>query len=161
MTMRNLVPSDQGTTLTPFVERGPFSQLRREMDRLFGDVFRSAASPEWSGATAWPTVELNETDKEIRVTAELPGMSEKDIDLSVDNGMLTISGERKGEEHDRERGWSERYYGRFERRIALPDGADQEHCEANFRDGELVVKIPKTEEMRRGRKIAINTGTRH
>ena len=52
MTMRNLVPSDQGTTLMPFVERGPFSQLRREMDRLFGDVFRSAAGPEWSGATA-------------------------------------------------------------------------------------------------------------
>ena len=160
MTMRNLAQREQGTQLTPFTEeRGPFGLLRREMDRLFGDVLHGTNLPSWSGVTSWPTIEVKESDKEIMVTAELPGMKQQDIDLTVENGMLMLSGERKGERA--ERGWSERFYGRFERRVALPDGADAEHCAATFRDGELVVKIPKTDDLRRGRKIPINDETRH
>jgi HSP20 family protein len=160
MTMRNLATREQGTQLTPFTEdRGPFGLFRREMDRLFGDVLRSTTMPAFTGATAWPTLEMTETDKEVVVTAELPGMKQEEIDLAVDNGMLMLSGERKGERSDR--GWSERYYGRFERRVALPDGADADHIAASFRDGELVVKIPRTDDKRRGRKIPINDETRH
>jgi HSP20 family protein len=160
MTMRNLAQREHGSQLTPFTEdRGPFSQFRREMDRLFGDVLHATHLPGLSGATAWPTIEVNESDKEVMVTAELPGMKQQDIDLSVENGMLMLSGERKSERGDR--GWSERFYGRFERRVALPDGADADHIAATFRDGELVVTIPRADEMRRGRKIPINDETRH
>lgn len=159
MAMRNLATREQGTQLPMTDDRGPFGLFRREMDRLFGDVLRTANMPSWTGATTWPTLEVNESDKEVVVTAELPGMKQQDIDLTVENGMLMLSGERKGERSDH--GWSERYYGRFERRVTLPDGADPDHCAASFRDGELVVKIPKTDDMRRGRKIPINDETRH
>ena len=160
MTMRNLVRQDPGAQLTPFTEdRGPFGLFRREMDRLFGDVMRGTNLPVWSGATTWPTIEVNESDKEVVVTAELPGMKQQDIDLTVENGMLMLSGERKGERSDR--GWSERFSGRFERRVSLHVGADADHIAATFRDGELVVKVPKTDDLRRGRKIPINDETRH
>ena len=160
MTMRNLVARDQGTQMMPYGEdRGPFGMLRREMDRLFGDVMRGTGLGGWNATGTWPTIEINENDKEVKITAELPGMKQEDIDLSVENGMLMLSGERKGERQ--ERGWSERFYGRFERRVPLPDGADANQCAATFRDGELVVRIPVTDEMRRGRKIPINEETRH
>ena len=160
MTMRNLTPREQGTQMTPFAEsRSPFGFLQREMDRLFGDVMRGATMPGLSGATSWPLVEVNEGEKEVTITAELPGLKQEDIDLSVENGVLMLSGERKSERRDR--GWSERYYGHFERRIALPDGANPNQCAATFRDGELIVKIPLTDDMRRGRKIPINDETRH
>ena len=163
MTMRDLIPWSRSETGFPSLfgdeSRTPFFQLRREMDRLFDDFVQA---PALTGTTrGWPHVEVNDTDKEVRITAELPGMSEKDVELSVRDGMLTISGERKSEREDRDRGWSERFYGRFERRIGLPDGADEAHCNANFRDGVLTVTVPKTPEASRGRKIPINEATKH
>lgn len=143
-------------------ERSPFFQLRREVDRLFDDFFSAPVlGGGWRRAVAWPSLEVNEADNEVRVTAELPGMTDKDVELSVQDGMLSIRGEKKSESEDRDRGWSERYYGRFERRIALPDGADEARCEATFRDGVLTVRIPKSESAARSRKIPINAGTRH
>ena len=132
------------------------------MDRLFDDFFRvPMLGSGLAGAMTWPSLEVKETDEEVRVTAELPGMSEKDVELSVQDGMLTISGEKKSEQQDRDRGWSERSYGRFERRIALPDGADENKCEASFRDGLLTIRMPKSAEASRARRIPINAGTRH
>ena len=158
--MRNLMPREHGTPMMPFGEdRGPFGLLRREMDRLFGDAMRGSGLASLSGAPSWPTIEVDQTDQEVTVTAELPGMKQDDIDLTIENGMLMLSGERRDERKDR--GWSERYYGRFERRVPLPDGVDPDRCSATFRDGELVVRVPVTDEMRRGRKIAINDATRH
>ena len=142
-------------------ERSPFMQLRREMDRLFEDFFRAPVLGGGSSVSVWPSLEVSDSDDEVRVTAELPGMSDKDVELTVQDGMLTIRGEKKSESEDRDRGWSERYYGRFERRIALPDGADEERCEANFRDGVLTVRMPKSESAARARKIPIDPGTRH
>lgn len=140
-------------------ERSPLFQFRHEMDRLFDDVLRPAIGAAWTGATplgtSFPNLEVFDDAKEVRITAELPGLKQQDIDLSIDNGLLTISGERKATEEDRERGWSERFYGRFERRLTLPDGIDEEHAEASFKDGELMVKIPKSEEARKSRKIPI------
>ena len=166
MAMRDLIPWGRQESRMPAMyggeERSPFAQLRREMDRLFDDFFRAPVlGGGWSATAGWPSVEVNETDNEVRVTAELPGLTDKDVELSVQDGLLTIRGEKKSEHDDRDRGWSERYYGRFERTIALPDGADDEHCDAIFRDGLLTVRFPRSAEKRRSRNIPINDGTRH
>lgn len=165
MAMRDLIPWGRQESQLPSLfrdeERSPFVQLRREMDRLFDDFFRTPALARGWGGGGWPSLEVQETDNEVRISAELPGMSEKDVDLSVHDGVLTIRGERKTEQEDRDRGRSERYYGRFERRIALPDGADEAGCKADFRDGVLTVTIPRAAEASRGRKIPINAVTRH
>ena len=163
MAMHDLIPWSRPEERMPSLFRGeqrsPLFQFRREMDRLFDDFFRAPAlSRGWADA-GWPSLEVNESDNEVRVTAELPGMSESDVDLSVQDGLLTIRGERRSEHEDNERRWSERYYGRFERRVALPDGADHAHCKADFRDGVLTVTVPKTEAASSGRRIPINTAT--
>ena len=167
MAMRDLIPWGRQESTAPALfreeERNPFLSLRREMDRLFDDFFRSPmpgtrlAGP----AMAWPSLEVKEGDGELRITAELPGMNEKDVELVVQDGMLTLRGEKKSENEDKDRGWSERYYGRFERRIALPDGVDEDACKASFRDGVLTITMPRSEEAVRGRRIPINAETRH
>jgi len=100
-------------------------------------------------------------DREIRITAEVPGMSDKDIELLVDDGVLTLRGEKKSETEDKDRGYSERFYGRFERRIALPSGVDQKAAKADFKEGLLTITLPRTEEAERSRRIPINSETRH
>ena len=172
MAMRDLIPwgRDQGTT--PRLWRGsdwdrefsPLSSFRREMDRLFDDFFRTPALSrfgDFGGMSAnWPSIDVQDRDNEVVVTAEVPGMTDKDVELFVNNGMLTIRGEKKGERD--ERGYSERFYGRFERQIPLPASVDEEHCKADFRDGLLTIHLPKTrEEMENRRKIPINAETRH
>ena len=116
---------------------------------------------ELGGMTAnWPSIDVQDQDNEVLVTAEVPGMTDKDVELFVDNGMLTIRGERKGERN--ERGYSERFFGRFERQIPLPASVDDEHCKADFHDGLLTVHLPKTKEAEEVRKrIPINADTRH
>jgi HSP20 family protein len=167
MAMRDLIPwgrqESRAPTLFREEERSPLLSLRREVDRLFEDFFRDPL-PGFGlsrGLAAWPSVEVNERDDEVRVTAEVPGMSEKDVELLLEDGLLTIRGERKSESEDKDRGWSERYYGRFERRIALPSGVDEEKAKADFRDGVLTVTLPRSAEAERGRRIPINAGTRH
>ena len=167
MAMRDLIPWGRQESTSPALYRdeqgSPFLSLRREMDRLFDDFFRSPVPGSRLGgsAMAWPSLEVSETDQEVRIAAELPGMNEKDVELTVKDGMLTLRGEKKSEHEDKERGWSERSYGRFERRIALPDGVEEDRCEATFRDGLLTVTVPKSEESRRSRRIPINAETRH
>lgn len=145
------------------VWESPFMSLRREMDRLLSDVTSAGNMPTSGGrsAMAWPSIDVNETDNEVKVTAELPGMNQDDIDLRVDDHILSISGERKDERGDKDRGYSERYYGRFERRIALPRDVDEKACNATFRDGVLTVTFPKSNEEESGRKIPINEETKH
>jgi HSP20 family protein len=135
------------------------------MDRLVDDFFRA---PLFGGSTlagtgiGWPSIEVKDGENQVTITAELPGLNEKDVELTVHDGVLTLRGEKKSEHRDKDRGWSERYYGRFERAVALPDGADEAKCEADFRDGVLTVRMPKSQEASRGRRIPIGTGgTRH
>ena len=167
MAMRDLIPWGRQESSVPALyrdeERSPFASLRREMDRLFDDFFRASAPGAGFGrpAIAWPSLEVKETDGEVRVTAELPGMSEKDVELIVQDGVLTLRGEKKSDREDKDRGWSEHVYGCFERRITLPDGADEDRCEATFRDGVLTVTLPKSEAAQRSRRIPINAETRH
>jgi HSP20 family protein len=104
----------------------PFFTLHREMNRMFDDVFRGFDLVPFGPARAmdglgWPQIDIDETDKEVRITAELPGLDEKDVSLEIANGVLSISGEKKAESEDKARRFSEQYYGRFERRIPLQD----------------------------------------
>lgn len=166
MTMRDLIPWSRPENRMPALygdeQSSPFYRLRHEIDRLFDGFFSAPlAGGSWSPAMNWPSLEVQDKDDEVSIVAELPGMSEKDVELSVQDGMLTIRGERRSESQDRDRGWSERHYGRFERRLMLPDGADEAKCEANFRDGMLIIRMPKSREAARSRRIPINVGTRH
>ena len=170
MAMRDLIPWRRQENAAPQIyreeERNPFVRLRREMDRVFDDFFRlpvlggSLTSSLGSGI-GWPSVEVKETDEEVRITAELPGLTERDVEITAERGVLTIRGEKKSEHQDRDPGWSERYYGPFERSVALPDGTDDAHSEATFRDGVLSIRMPKSQAVT-GRRIPIATsGTKH
>ncbi|MFN3727052.1 MAG: Hsp20/alpha crystallin family protein [Allosphingosinicella sp.] len=167
MAMRDLVPWSRQSSTAPVHYRGddsPLMSFRREVDRLFDDMFGgwpSVGSGMGRGSVAWPNVELSENERELRITAEMPGMTDKDVELLLENGMLTLRGEKKSESEDKDRGYSERFYGRFERRIQLPSNVDESGAKADFREGLLTVTLPKSAEAERGRRIPINGGTRH
>ncbi|ATI83199.1 Hsp20/alpha crystallin family protein [Sphingobium yanoikuyae] len=169
MAFRDLIPWSRQENRLPVpvsAERGrdddthPLLSLHREVNRLFDDVFRGFRVPALAGfdrTASWPHVELGETDKEIRVTAELPGLDEKDVEITVDEGALTLRGEKPSEVEDKDRGYTERSYGRFERRIGLPQGVDRDHAAATFRNGVLTVTLPKTEAANENvRRIPVN-----
>jgi len=152
MAIRDLIPWSRHENRLPVPsgadgrerDEHPIQSLHRELNRLFDDVFRGFGVPAFGGA-AWPNVELSESGKEIHVTAELPGLDEKDVDILLEDGLLTLRGEKRSEIEDRDRGYSERSYGRFERRIGLPKGVDRDRASATFRNGLLTVTLPKTE----------------
>jgi len=120
---------------TPFF-RDPFARLE-EMDRWFGDF-----SPSRFDAA----VDVVDDEGSLRVAAELPGMTKEDVQLSIDNDVLTIRGEKKNDEETRENGAfrTERYYGFVQRSIPLPSNLDYDHAEAKFDKGVLTVRLPKT-----------------
>jgi HSP20 family protein len=102
-------------------------------------------------------VEISETDKELRVTAELPGLEEKDIEVVLDDDVLILRGERRSETEDHERQYSERFYGRFERRLPLGTEVEQDKVKAAFASGVLTVTLPKSARAQaRSKRIAIN-----
>lgn len=164
MAIRDLVPwNSRGREISGRrdEEPHPILSLHREMNRLFEDVFRGFdLSPfsmdRWNGTNAWPRIEISESEKEVQVTAELPGLEEKDIEVELANGVLAIRGEKKTETEDKDRLFSERYYGRFERRIPLDD-IDQDKIDASFKNGVLNVTLPKSPTaQQKVRRIAIN-----
>jgi HSP20 family protein len=167
MAIRDLIPRSREQSTAPSLWReefSPISSFRREMDRLFEDFFRAPSFSRFSetGAFAanWPSIDVKDRDDELLVTAEVPGMTDKDVELFVDNGMLTIRGEKKAEKE--EKGYSERFFGHFERQIPLPTSVDEQHCRADFHDGLLSIHLPKTREAAEARKkIPINADTRH
>ena len=164
MSMRDLIPWGRQSSTAPVQyqsQDNPVIGFRREVDRLFDDLFRGSVPSLGRTLGAWPNVELSETDREVRITAEVPGMGEKDVELLMEDGILTIRGEKRSETEDKDRGYSERYYGRFERRVALPSNVDEGGANATFRDGVLTVTLPKSAEAERGRRIPINGDTRH
>jgi len=137
----------------------PFTMMRRmaeDMDRLFENFGLGHAS---GSSTAWmPQVETFRRGDKLVVRADLPGMRKEDVNVEVDDGMLTISGERC-DEHDEDGSdfyRSERSYGQFYRAIPLPDGIDTDQCDASFKDGVLEVTLaaPKTPE-RKNRQVQV------
>jgi len=129
----------------------PVYSLQRNMNRLFDNFFDnfSLASFEPFGKSfdAFnPTVDVSETDKEIKVAAELPGLDENDIEVSLARNVLTISGEKKEEKEDRGKNYyrMERSYGSFRRTVPLPVEVESDKVEAKFKKGVLTVTLPKT-----------------
>ena len=161
MAFRDLIPWSRNQELAPARDNfDPFLTLHREMNRLFDDVFRgfggAGLSPLMEGRYGWPKVELNETDKTLTVSAELPGLDEKDVQVEIANGVLTLRGEKKAERSGEGRTFTERTYGAFERQIPL-EGVEEDKAEASFRNGVLTVSLPKSEKAREGvKRIAIN-----
>jgi HSP20 family protein len=164
MNVRDLVPwtrsGDRDRNLTVAQDpASPFFTLHREMNRLFDDVFRGVEAPAlWSGA-AWPHIELEDGQSEYRITAELPGLEEKDVEVLVIDDVLILRGEKRARTEDRNRAFSERIYGRFERRIAL-EGASEAKVRAEFHNGVLTITVPKSAQSdQRVKRIPINPAT--
>jgi HSP20 family protein len=166
--VRDLIPRNRSGSGSPAVyrEADPFMALHREVNRLFDDLFRGfdvrdfGRLPEavtgWSAG--WPKLEVSEAEKELRITAEMPGLEEKDVEVLLDDGMLTLRGEKKSEIEDTGRQFSERFYGRFERQIALGPEIEQDKVAAAFKNGVLTITVPKTERAQsKARRIAIGT----
>jgi len=133
--------------------------LHREMNRLFDDMFRGFDDSRlWGGRGGWPSIDVEETDKEYRVTAELAGLEERDVEVLLQDGLLTVRGEKKIETEARNRTYSERYYGRFERQITLDRDVDDSAVTATFKNGVLTVRVPKSAQaVERAKRIPINT----
>ncbi len=150
----------------------PFESLRREVDRLFDDFdggfwrtpfrrslldmepFRRAEA----AMGAMPAVDITETDKAYEITAELPGMDEKNVDVKLANGVLTIKGAKREEKEKKKKDYylSERSFGSFQRTFQVPDGVDSDKIEASFKKGVLTVTLPKSAEAQKAeKKIAV------
>jgi HSP20 family protein len=170
MSVRDLIPWGRSSSQAPNVyrdiEQSPLLSLHREVNRVFDDVFRGFDLPSNFGrfpsaAATWPNVEISDGDKELRVMAEVPGLDEKDLELFLGEGVLTIRGEKKAEAEDKERRFSERFYGRFERRIGIGSDVEPDKVTASFKNGVLTVTLPKSERAQsKAKRIAIN-GTSH
>ena len=139
----------------------PFRDLlsiQERMNRLFDDTLaRSRNLEEGTALTAWaPPVDIIEKEKEITLTAELPGMKKDDIKVEVKEGVLTLSGERTMEKEVKEENYhrNERTYGRFQRSFTLPSNIKQEGMKASYEDGLLSISLPKEEE-KKAKQISI------
>lgn len=147
-------------------ERSAFDNLRREIDRLFED-FRPFGwhLPSGSGHEAdrplagrsWivnPAFDVVEKDGEFQITAELPGLSENDVEIKLNNNLLTVRGEKSESKETEEKNYylSERRFGSFQRSFRVPDGVNNEQIEADFAKGILTIKLPKTAQARQAEK---------
>jgi HSP20 family protein len=159
MAIRDLIP--RFGSRSPMV-RGetshPITLFHEQMDRLFDDFLREfdGFGPLSTRSFGFPRVELSETDHELQVEAELPGMEEKDVEVLLADGVLTLRGERKSEAEQKDRHISERYYGRFERQIALPAEVEEDKIQAAFKNGVLTVTMPKSATAQKMKRIPIN-----
>jgi HSP20 family protein len=131
------------------------SQVERRMQQLFDEPFRLPLITEDMGWT--PSVEVADTENSIDVTAELPGVSKEDVDVDLQNNVLTIRGEKKQqkEEKEKEHYLFERYYGSFQRSFSLPARVDESSVKAEFRNGVLKIHLDKAAESK-GTKITIS-----
>lgn len=145
MNMRSLIPWTTRSPANWAGDRDPFALLHNEMNRLFDTASREFGRDLWSldGVGAWPRVDVTDAEDHVRVDAEVPGLTENDVDLTLKDGVLTLSGERKVENEDDERRVSERFVGRFTRQIPLGYEIDEDNVTASFANGELTVTLPK------------------
>jgi HSP20 family protein len=146
MDVKSLIPwrRNNDVSLRHTDDAFPFLSLQRGMNRLFDDFFRDFDLPLSRNGTAmagWPMVEVNEDDQQVRIVAELPGMDQKDIDLSLRDGILTIKGEKKGETKGAL--YSERWQGRFSRSFDVGSEIDPDKVQASFDKGVLTVTLEK------------------
>jgi HSP20 family protein len=140
----------------------PFVTFRREMDRMFDDFFGGdTVLPSLAGwQSIMPAIGMDETDKEVVVTVELPGVTEKDVEVDLAGDVLTIKGEKKAEnEHKNDDSYfMERRFGSFERSIRLPFEVKDEKVDAKFTNGVLTIRLPKPPELYRSvRRIEVRS----
>jgi HSP20 family protein len=161
MTLNDLVPWRNNRSLSNRMQ-DPFGSLQQEMNKLF-ESFWGGAEQRGSYPTAmnlhFPTLDVHETDKAFRVTAELPGLSEEEVEINLRDNTLVISGEKKveREEKDESRHYSERSFGRFQRVIPFGAEIDADKVQANFHKGLLTIDLPKNAKAQeKTRKIPIN-----
>ncbi len=158
---RSLIPSSRNVPMSRMREdTDPFLMMRRQMNRLFDDVFGDFALPSFDGSggrqMASPKINVSETDKELQITAELPGVKPDDLEVMVDEDSLTIRGEIKQEREDQDKDRNyhvrERIEGVFSRTLPLPFRADPSKVQASFRDGVLTITMPKPEQAQQSRQ---------
>ena len=163
MQIRDLIPwgNNRGSEIAKREEFNPVSTLQRDVNRMFEDFWKRFDQP--FGAlggldVAGPRVDIAETDSALEVSVELPGIDQKDVDISLTESTLTIKGEKKSKREESKKGYhlSERSYGTFYRSIPLPSGVDTDKANAEFKNGVLTVTLPKTQEaLSRVKKIKV------
>ncbi|WP_112663368.1 Hsp20/alpha crystallin family protein [Microvirga flavescens] len=163
MARNPLSPYGFGGLMESGFGRDPFLSMNREMNRMFDDMMRGnmlTSGGQQSAGMLMPQMDVSETDKEVRVRAELPGVNEKDIDVRFDDGMLTIRAEKKSEtkEDKEDYHFMERSFGTFQRALRLPYAINPEEVKAKFENGVLSVVLPKGKEQERSRKIEVQSG---
>jgi HSP20 family protein len=140
-------------------DNDPFLALQRHMNRIFDDFaggFGVPASTRASWAGAWPRVEIHETGNEVKITADMPGLEEKDVELSLHDGVLALKGEKRSESEGAL--YSERWHGQFQRSIQLSPDVDPDNVKAAFKNGVLTVTLGKKPEARTSvKRIPIGT----
>jgi HSP20 family protein len=158
----NSVPARRPESADPFT--AIHDEFDRLLERLMPDFFRGGVPAPRTWESGWdflPEVDVTETSKEVKVTADLPGVSEKDLDIRLEDGRLVLRGEKREEKDTDEQGrrHSERFYGRFERAIPLEHDVDADKVKATYRNGVLEVRLPKVEtEEEKSRKINVVSG---
>lgn len=142
----------------------PFSAFHSEINRLFDDFFGEFSAPAFSGDNggngARPVhIDFKDKGKSIELHAELPGVDEDDVEVELDDNLLTIRGEKKTEEDDEETGYSRRAWSSFQRSMSLPFDVDPDAIEASFKNGVLKLKLPKPPELEnKSRRIEVRKG---
>jgi HSP20 family protein len=144
MNLRSLLPVGRDRNVAR--SDNPFTSLQREIDRLFDDFTRGLPAFSSGGATEMlPSVDVTENDKQIEITAELPGLEDKDVQVNFADNVLTIRGEKKAEKEEKDKTYRlvERSYGSFVRSLELPAGVNADAIKASIDKGVLKVTVPK------------------
>jgi Molecular chaperone (small heat shock protein) len=144
MNLRSLIPIGRDRNVAR--SDNPFISLQREIDRLFDDFTRGFPALSTGGAAELPpNLDVTETDKQIEITAELPGLEEKDVQVNLADNVLTIRGEKKAEKEEKDKAYRlvECSYGSFVRSLELPDGVNADAIKASIDKGVLKVTVPK------------------
>jgi HSP20 family protein len=168
MNVRSLVPSIRRRGSIPVRPGGdyPFFSLQKEVSSFFDDLWDTFSMVPYGSldvsidGNIYPSIDVKETDKNMIITAELPGIDEKDIEVLLEDGALTIKGEKKEEREEKGENYyhCERVFGAFDRSIPLHEGLDTTKVDARFKNGVLTIDIPKTVESQsaKGRKVSIH-----
>lgn len=139
----------------------PFSLLRREMEQQFDDIAGSPSGAGGAGLVMAPRMDVVEDDKELRVTAEMPGVSPDKVEVTVDDDLLTIRAEREVEQPTERKNYHliERVQGGFQRTVRLPYPVDASQVQARFDDGVLTITLPKSGTRQGAQRIEVSRGT--
>jgi HSP20 family protein len=155
MASRSLMPFSRNMPMSRWGEEtDPFLQMRREMNRLFDDAFGGFGLPSVFGPALRqmpaPKIDVSETDNEIQVTAEIPGIDQNDVEVLLEDDRLIIRGEKKEEREDKDRNYHvrERVQGAFSRTLPLPFAPEPNQVKAQFKNGVMTITIPKPQDVK-------------